>query len=334
MSNPHKILGIEPGASEEEISKAFRRKAKDCHPDTHPNDPQAEEAFKKLTKARDALLHPERQPDDGYSRDQSPFSDIFNSVYGNVFRREEEDILGRVRRGQRVGEDVHHELWLTLEEAVGGCKKTDQTTRLVKCETCNGQGGFDEEACSYCDGKGRIEKQDQFFRIAQTCFSCAGRGSQYKRKCQDCKGNGRIPKVQTVGVHLKAGTFNGYSLRKKGGGNEGKDGGLPGDFYIHVRVLPHTIFEPGINNTLQMDLPIDFTVAALGATIEVPTLLWGKEKLTVPAGSQYGDMLRMPGRGLTQAGVTGDQIVRLLIIIPKSLSDKQREILTKYVEVK
>ena len=139
--------------------------------------------------------------------------------------------------------------------------------------------------------------------------------------------------MQTVGVHFKPGTTDGVMLRKVGGGNEGKDGGPPGDFYVRARILPHAIFEQ-MGNELHLHWSIPFAKAALGGVIQVPTLIWGTVNLAIPQGTQHGDILRIPGRGVTQNGITGDQVVQIKIVIPKSLSDTQRELLTKYLEAK
>jgi len=320
-SKAYQILGLESGASSEDIQKAFRRLSKKYHPDKNAGSKEAEEKFKELNEAKESLLSKDgsiRDEEDYFSAQMREYQDTaFEHLFRNMTSR------------SRAGDDLHHILEITLEEAALGGMKTFTTMRLVKCEPCHGRGGTGEEACNQCGGHGHTASTMGSIFMQQVCFVCQGRGSQIKSKCSVCRGEGRFPKEEVVTVQLKPGIDDGFTLMKRNSGHAGKDGGRPGNFFVHIVQKPHSTFQrDGLN--LNTEIAIPFHLAALGGDIEIPTLVGPKVKLKIPPGTQPMTEFRLQGKGIQCDSVTGDLMVAARVEIPTVLSDKQKRLLKEF----
>lgn len=322
-SEAHRILELGENPSPDDIKNAFRKLAIKWHPDKNPdNQAEAEERFKKILAAKDFLLKPESEPDPFHSESGE------TSIFEKMFREMSERNFGHARSG----EDLHHVLEITLEEAVAGCTKRFHISRLHKCEACDGKGGQGEKACDYCGGHGRVSEAQGFYQFTQVCIACGGRGSQVEKRCKECRGDGRFPKDESVKVELKPATDDGFTLLKRNYGHAGRDGARPGNFYLHVSVLPHKVFQRE-GNDLHMKWPLSFAMAALGGDIDVPTLISGNVKLHIPHGTQPGTRFRLYGKGVRiDKDTVGSQIVEVQIEIPKNLTDKQKALLKEFIQ--
>jgi molecular chaperone DnaJ len=316
----YQILGLNESATADDIKAAFRKLAVQWHPDKCPNNrKEAEEKFREILEAKDTLLNK-----DGQKKEPEFFTDNLEGIYNafNSFFAQE-----RVSRTRR-GEDLHHVLHITLEEAIAGCIKRFEISRLQECSDCRGRGG-EEALCEHCKGQGHISQRAGYFSFTQTCISCGGYGAAIKTKCQTCHGEGRVPKKEVVAVELRPATEHDAVLIKHNFGHAGRYGGRPGNFYLHISVLPHHKFER-IGDDLKIKYPIPFSTAVLGGTIEVPTLLSGNIILHIPAGTQIGTCFRVPGKGVKNRQKTGDQIVEITIEVPQKLTEKQKKLLQEF----
>jgi molecular chaperone DnaJ len=348
------ILGVDEDASEKEIKKAYRKKAMEYHPDRNPDDPEAEKKFKQAAEAYDVLSDPEkRKRYDRYGhaglgqnggggrggRGQPGFQDIndifsaFNDIFGGAQRQQR-----RSRRQQgRPGSDLRVTLPLTLEEIAEGTEKNIKVRKFVACETCDGtgaEGGMEGEnyvMCPKCDGTGEIRQVSrsvfgQFVNV-QTCPRCSGEGRIIENPCDDCGGEGRIEGEETISVSVPAGVMEGNYLTISDAGNAGIRGGLAGDLRIEIKEEPHEDFvRDGLD--IYHDLYISFPEAALGTEVEVPTLK-GKARIQIDAGVQAGKILRMRGRGIPdlEGSGQGDQMIRVHVWTPRTLTDEEEEML-------
>lgn len=318
------VLGLAPGASPEDIQKAFRKLSMQYHPDKNAGSKEAEEKFKEINAAKATLL-----AKDGTIRDEE--EDLFSQQQQDFTESAFENLFRHMTARSRAGEDLHHILRVTLEEAAIGGIKTFTTMRLAKCEPCHGRGGTGEEACNQCGGHGHTATTMGSIFMQQVCFVCQGRGSQIKNKCSVCRGEGRNPKEETVTVQLKPGTDDGFSLMKRNSGHAGKDGGRPGNFYVHIAVLEHPVFHrEGLN--LHTAIVIPFHMAALGGDIDISTLLGPKVKLKIPAGTQPLTEFRLQGKGIQCDNATGDLMVSARVEIPTNLSEKQKKLLEEFAK--
>ena len=264
------------------------------------------------------------------------FSDIFEgSIFESFFGGSGGRSSHGARRG-RAGADLRIELGLSFEEVAKGCKKRIELRREEHCDMCSGSGakkGTNVAACSTCDGHGRVQQSQGFFSIQRPCPQCGGEGVYAATPCSSCRGAGTSAAKREVAVDIPAGVHDGTQLRLGGEGNEGARGGHPGDLYVFVRVKPHDLFERH-NDDILCEVPISFSEAALGCQIEVPTLR-GKAKVTIPGGSQSGEMLRLKGQGfpnLEGYGV-GNQLIRVIVETPKSLSSQLRKLFEELGEL-
>lgn len=336
----YEILGVAKNATDAELKKAYRRLAMKYHPDRNPDDKNAEEHFKEAKEAYDVLSDErKRSAYDQFGHagvDQSfgggpqaggaaGFGDIFESVFGDIFG-------GGRGGGERVfrGADLRFDLELSLEEAVNGTTTKIRVPRLVNCEICQGSGakkGSSPVTCPTCDGVGQVRMQQGFFSIQQTCPQCRGTGKIIKDPCSNCHGNGRVRDVKTISVKVPPGVDTGDRIRLSGEGEAGERGGPPGDLYVHVIVREHSIFKREGTN-LHCDVPISFTMAALGGEIEVPTLD-GKVNLKIPEETQSGKLFRLKGKGVRSVRTTarGDLICRVIVETPVKLNKQQKELL-------
>ena len=348
----YEVLGIQKGANEDEIKKAYRKAAKQYHPDLHPGDKVAEEKFKEVNEAYEVLSDSEKRarydqfghagvdPNFG-AGGGSPFGqdmdigDIFNSFFGGFGG------FGGNRRSNpnapRRGNDVETQLTITFEEAAKGCKKTVSYSNVVTCEECHGTGaqkGSQARTCSACSGTGRVTvSQRSPFGVVQTqrsCDACRGKGKIIDSPCRACNGNGRQRKNKKIEINIPAGIDNDQVLNVSGKGNSGINGGPAGDLHVYIRVKPHDVFERR-GDDVWCDLPITFTQAALGATVTVPTLD-GKSTYEIHEGTQPGDVFKLRGKGIQHLGGKGrgDQYVRVVIEVPKNLSSKQKQLIREF----
>ena len=345
------ILGVSKNADEKEIKSAFRKLAKQYHPDIN-KEPGAEAKFKEIGEAYAVLGDAEkrRQYDQfgheaftqgasqggfgggfggfgGFNAEDIDLSSIFGDLFGGgMFGSGSRRSANRPRKG----EDSLVKINLTFEEAVFGCKKTIEIDLDTECDNCNGKGGSGETTCSTCGGRGSVTQQQQTFlgviQTTTTCPDCNGNGKTFKTTCKDCHGHGHVIKPKEIEVTVPEGVDTGHQLRISGKGAAGYNGGPNGDVYIEFRVKEHPLFERK-GNDIYVDVPITITEAVLGSKKEVPTLT-GTVVLDIDSGSQSGDQLRLRGKGIKDptSSKKGDMYVVLDVIIPDKLDRKQKEL--------
>lgn len=344
MPDYYTILGVSRDASEEELKKAYRKMALKYHPDRNQGDKESESKFKEINEAYSCLSDPEKRAHyDRFGTAEGVgagagfggfggFGDVFEEFFGDFFGG-----FGRQGRPRpSKGADLRYDIELSLFEAASGLEKKIEVPRWESCQTCNGSGakpGKGPVTCKTCNGTGQIRFQQGFFSVAKTCGDCGGHGSVILDPCSDCRGNGKIKKKRTLSVRIPAGVDKGTRLRMTGEGELGAQGGHPGDLYIFVNVKPHQFFKR-YDQDIHCEVPINFTTAALGGEIEVPTLE-DKAKLKIPAGTQSGYEFRLKGKGMPVVGSRskGDQIVHVYIDVPKNLSTEQKELLRQLEEI-
>lgn len=350
----YEVLGLDKNANAEDIKKAYRKKAKECHPDLHPNDKGAEERFKELNEANEVLSDPDKKarydqfgfndPMAGMGGGYSDFGG-FGSFEGFGGMGGFESIFDMFTGGTsgmrnnpnapQAGNDLQHTITISLAEAAKGVEKSFDFYRREHCETCHGSGakpGTSKETCSTCQGTGQIRSGGGFFVQIRTCPNCNGSGQVIKEKCTSCNGSGTTKKKRTASFKVPAGIDNGQSIPLKGQGEPGKNGGPNGNLYIRVLVEKHKIFErDGLN--LHMVFPISFSQASLGAEVDVPTLLDGKIKHKIPEGTQNDTQIKLKGYGmpyLNNPKIKGDLILHIKVEIPKKLNEKQKKLLRDF----
>jgi len=307
------VLGVERGADEKAIKRAYKKLAMQYHPDRTKGDKAKEEKFKEIQEAYEILGDKEKRAAyDQYGHaafeqggmggggfgggfSGADFGDIFGDMFGDIFG-------GGGRGRQRVvrGEDLRYDIQITLEEAVKGTTKDIQINTLAHCDSCDGTGaekGSKVETCPSCHGSGRVRRQQGFFVTETVCPTCHGSGKKIEKPCKSCHGEGRVHKKKNLSVKIPAGVDTGNQLRLSGEGAAGENGAPAGDLYVVIHVKEHHIFERDGNN-LYCEVPISFSMAALGGEIEVPTLD-GKVKLKIPAETQTGKLFRMRGKGVS-----------------------------------
>jgi molecular chaperone DnaJ len=344
----YEVLGVRRDASQEDIKRAFRRLARENHPDVN-DDPEAEHRFKEITLAYQTLSDPaKRQRYDmfggqGLSRDMFSFlgdmDDIFEVFFGAPFGRTRS--RSRYRTRTRRGGDVHATLDLSFEEAAFGVEKQVQVERLVTCERCGGNGaepGTFPSRCARCDGTGEIsDVRRSVFGTMMTshpCDVCGGSGEVIASPCKECRGSGRVQASEEVPVEVPAGVGDGMELRVEGGGGEGSHGGTAGDLYLSLRVAPHPLFERrGSDLAAVLELPV--TQAMLGVQLEVPTLN-GAETIRIAPGTRSGTVLRLPGMGVPHLGRRGrgDLYVEVDVVVPDELSKKERLLVEELADLR
>lgn len=346
----YEVLGVERGASEAELKKAYRRLAMKYHPDRNPDDESAIEKFKEANEAYEVLTDPQKRaaydqyghagvdPNMGGGAGGAGFgggnfSDIFGDVFGDIFGG------GGGGRGGRSsvqrGSDLRYTLELDLEEAVRGTTVTIRVPTLAECGTCDGSGakkGTTPVTCTTCGGHGQVRMQQGFFSVQQTCPRCHGTGKMITDPCNTCHGHGRVEEQKTLSVKVPAGVDTGDRIRLAGEGEAGVHGGPAGDLYVVVSVREHKIFQRDGKN-LFCEVPISFADAALGGELEVPTLD-GRVKLKIPDGAQTGKLFRLRGKGVTpvRGGSAGDLLCKVVVETPVNLTKRQRELIQELRE--
>ena len=339
----YEVLGVDRGASSEDLKKAYRRLAMKFHPDRQSTDPKAEEKFKEASEAYEILNDEEKRAaydrfghagvdpnQGGASGFEGSFSDIFGDVFGDIFggSRGRSDGVSR-------GSDLRYNLNLTLEQAVGGDTIEIKIPVMTACADCDGTGcapGSSPTTCPDCNGTGQIRVSQGFFSLQQTCPRCRGQGRIITDPCRSCGSNGRVEKSKTLSVKVPAGVDNGDRIRLTGEGEAGLRGGPPGDLYVQVEVKDHPIFVRD-GRHLYCEVPISFPDAALGGQMEVPTLD-GRVNLKIPKETQTGKVFRLRGKGVTQVrgGGVGDLLCKVQIETPVELTQQQKELLVKFKE--
>jgi len=342
----YEVLGVDRGASHADIKRAFRRLARRYHPDVNPDDADAEGRFKEVAEAYEVLRDPERRAQYDFYGHAAPgggaatadlweefagFGSLFDSFFGP--RRTE-------KMRSRRGSDLRSDIEVTLEEVLLGANKTIKAGRVQACEECRATGSRSqtgERACPHCGGSGQVQQTTAtpFGRLSTvtTCQGCRGTGSIIDDPCPNCGGTGRRVGEAEIPVEIPAGIEDGSSICVDGAGEAGERGASPGDLYVFVHVKPHEVFERRGRDVF-CEVPIAFTMAALGGKIEIPTLE-SVEEIEIPAGTQTGHILALHGLGLpdVRTGVRGSQHVRVRVVTPRKLTSEQRDLLKKFAEV-
>ena len=347
------VLGVARGASEDDIKKAYRRKAKELHPDRNADNPEAEAQFKEVNEAYEALKDPEKKaaydrfghaafeqgmgggPRPGGGPGQGDFASAFSDVFDDLFG----DFMGGrggagARNRAARGADLRYNLRISLEDAYNGLQKTINVPSSVTCAECSGtgaEGGAEPVTCPTCSGMGKVRAQQGFFTVERTCPTCSGLGQIIKNPCPACGGAGRQEKERALSVNIPAGVETGTRIRLAGEGDAGLRGGPPGDLYIFIEVGDHEIFDRDGTN-LYCRVPVSITTAALGGDIEVPTIDGGRTRVKVPAGAQTGKRLRLRGKGMPalRGQAPGDMFIELAVETPVNLTSRQKELLREF----
>ena len=357
----YEVLSVSREATEDEIKRSYRKLAVKFHPDKNPGDAQAEERFKELGEAYDVLMDADKRAAyDRYGHAafaqgtagrgaggfHDPF-DIFREVFGaggggggmggGIFETFFGGAGGGVDRdGRQRGSDLRYDMQITLEEAAFGVEKEIEVRKLDTCAKCEGRGaeaGSRSLNCPTCSGRGQVISSRGFFQVSQTCPRCRGVGQIIEKPCRVCDGEGRVEKMSRIKLKIPAGIAEGSRLRSSRNGEAGIRGGAPGDLYVVIHVKEHEVFQREEDN-LYCELPIPFTVAALGGEIAVPTLE-GKANLKVPPGTQSGQMFKLRDKGIMNVNgrERGDLFARLIVEVPTSLNGEQRRKLEEFAEL-
>ena len=345
------VLGINKSSSAEQIKAAYRKLAVKHHPDKNPDDKASEEKFKEASEAYHVLSDQERKQnydnfghaafENGGGRQGgfggfggADFSDIFEDFFGDFGGG------GRTRGRKNTnnrGSDLRYDLTVSLEEAYAGKKQDIKYSTTEKCNTCKGNGskpGHSPGQCSMCGGNGRVRSNQGFFTVQQTCPQCAGSGEEITNPCNDCNGQGNKQTSKKLSVTIPQGVDDGTRIRLAGKGEAGSRSGSSGDLYLFINVNSHDLFKRSDEN-LFFECPISIADAALGTTIEIPTIDGGKAKIKIPDGTQSGKQFRLKGKGMPymRGSGNGDLYVQINTEVPISLNKEQKELLEKFREI-
>ncbi|GDX36183.1 chaperone protein DnaJ [Alphaproteobacteria bacterium] len=348
----YEILGVGKSASADEIKKAYRKLAMQYHPDRNPGNKEAEDKFKEATEAYEVLKDDDKrsaydryghqaQGQGGFSGgggfnqgfDGFDFNDIFSN-FTDIFGEMGGKRQGKKRSAEQQGSDIRYNLEISLEEAFKGTTEKISFKIASTCDSCHGTGSENNEKpidCPTCKGSGRIRAQQGFFIVERTCTTCHGTGQIIKNPCKKCNGEGRVNKDRTLSVKIPAGVEEGNRIRLSGEGEAGVRGGVAGDLYVYVAIRKHEFFIRK-NDDIYFEMPMRFTTAALGGSIEIPSIDGSKAKLQIPAGSQNQDQFRLKSKGMSvmnSGGRRGDMYVKINIETPVKLSAQERELFEK-----
>ena len=348
----YEVLGLEKGADDSAIKKAYRSLAKKYHPDLNPGDKEAEAAFKEVNEAYDVLSDPDKRkkydqyghaafdPASGGGSGFGGFgdfggfdiNDIFSSFFGGGMGG------GSTRRNGPVrGDDINVRLTLTFEEAVFGCKKEITYTKVQKCAECSGTGaekGTTPKTCPNCGGSGQVRVQQRtpfgVMQSSKACENCRGTGKIIENKCNSCKGTGFVRASKKLEVNIPAGIDDGQQIGLRYQGSDGMNGGPSGDLNLIIQVRPHSVFERD-GDDIYCEVPITYTEATLGAEIDIPTLE-GEQKFTIPEGTQTGTTFTLKNKGVTRVNskIRGNLYITVVVEVPKNLTGDQKELLRKF----
>lgn len=348
----YEVLGVDKSASEDEIKKAYRKAAKQYHPDLHPGDKEAEEKFKEANEAYEVLSDAEKKAkydrfghagvDPSYGAGQGGYGgfngqgfdfdlgDIFSNIFGGGFGGGGTSNPNAPQRGS----DTQTSVTISFEEAAKGCEREVESNRIEVCDECHGSGaaaGSSPKTCPECNGRGQVTTSQRtpfgMFQTQKACSRCGGKGTIIDNPCKKCRGAGRVRRPAKITVKIPAGIDDRQIINARGQGNKGINGGPAGDLRVAVNVRPHPIFErDGYNVWVEMH--ISFAAAALGCELQVPTLD-GKVKYNIPAGTQSGDVFKLKGRGIQSLNNRGrgDQLVRVIVDVPRTLNAEQKRLL-------
>ncbi|HEY4264693.1 MAG TPA: molecular chaperone DnaJ [Micropepsaceae bacterium] len=340
----YEILGVARTCAAEEVKGAYRKLAKECHPDRNPGDHTAEHKFKELSEAYEVLKDPDKRG--AYDRFghaafenggrggpggfdfSASFTDVFDDLFG-------EFMGGKRNRRSNRGGDLRYNMEITLDDAYRGKAAEIRVPSLIACEECTGTGakpGTSPETCATCAGHGKVRATQGFFTIERTCPKCRGAGRVVKHPCKACGGHGHVQKERTLSVDIPPGVEEGTRIRLSGEGQAGLNGGPPGDLYIFLSVQQHPIFQRDAHD-LYCRVPIGFVTAALGGEIEVPTLSGAGARIAIPEGAQTGHQFKLRGKGmpvLKSGGHHGDLFVEVRVETPVKLTRKQKELLRSF----
>ncbi|MXO64482.1 molecular chaperone DnaJ [Altericroceibacterium endophyticum] len=344
----YELLEVERNADDKTIKSAYRRMAMRYHPDRNPGDAESEAKFKACSAAYECLKDPQKRA--AYDRyghaafqqgmgggggagpqgDFEDIGDIFETIFGNAFGG------GGGRARPRRGADMRYDMEIGLEEAFHGKQTEIEVEVSVQCGTCEGTGaepGTSKRGCDLCHGHGKVRAQQGLFIVERPCPNCHGRGEVIEKPCRDCRGEGRVDEIQSLEVNIPPGVDNGTRIRLSGKGEAGPMGAPPGDLYIFLHIRKHSVFERE-GTVLFARLPISFTVAALGGSVNIPGMDGEMHEITIPAGIQSGKQLRKRGAGMPvlQGRGRGDLVVEVAVETPTRLSARQKELLREFQE--
>lgn len=354
----YEVLGVDKSASEDEIKKAYRKAAKQYHPDLHPGDKEAEEKFKEANEAYEVLSDAEKKAkydrfghagvDPSYGAGQGGYGgfngqgfdfdlgDIFSNIFGGGFGGGGSANPNAPQRGS----DTQASVTISFEEAAKGCEREVESNRIEVCDECHGSGaaaGSSPKTCPECNGRGQVTTSQRtpfgMFQTQKACSRCGGKGTIIDNPCKKCRGAGRVRRPAKITVKIPAGIDDRQIINARGQGNKGINGGPAGDLRVAVNVRPHPIFErDGYNVWVEMH--VSFAAAALGCELQVPTLD-GKVKYNIPAGTQSGDVFKLKGRGIQSLNNRGrgDQLVRVIVDVPRTLNAEQKRLLLELDKV-
>ncbi|HMN38192.1 MAG TPA: molecular chaperone DnaJ [Hyphomicrobium sp.] len=349
----YEILGVARNVSEQELKSAYRRMAKEYHPDRNAGDKDAERRFKEVNEAYEALKDPQKRAaydqfghaafeggmggrgPHGFGPDfASSMSDIFDDLFGEFMGGRRGAAGQRARSGRERGADLRYNLDITLADAYAGKTAEIIVPSSVSCETCSGTGakaGSKPKACATCGGHGKVRASQGFFTIERTCPACQGRGEMIDDPCTACHGSGRVTRERKLSVNIPSGVEDGTRIRLAGEGEAGLRGGPSGDLYIFLSIAPHAFFQRDGADVF-CRVPISMTTAALGGQIEVPTLEGTTTRVKVPEGTESGKQFRLKGKGMPvlRSKVMGDMYIQVDVETPKSLTRRQRELLEEF----
>lgn len=348
----YEVLGLDKSASDSEIKKAYRKLAKQYHPDRNKDNPEAEEKFKEASEAYAVLSDSDKKSRydqfghqglggagfEGFGSAEdifSQFGDIFGDFFGGGFGGFGRG-GGRQQRAKR-GEDLQVSLNVDFIDAIKGCEKKIRVPRMEHCSPCSGSGaapGSSPKTCETCGGQGAVIQRQGFLQIQTTCPRCQGKGTMISNPCTTCNGKGRQRKSNEIKVSIPPGVDDGIRLRVSGKGNEGEKGAHAGDLFVSLRVKEHEHFERD-GDDIMVTVPVSYSQACLGSEISVPTV-HGEETLTIPSGTQSGKIFTLHGKGAPRLGGNrgkGDHFVQVCVAVPKSLSGEEEELIRKLAKI-